>query len=68
MKGHQICKEIEWCDMHTDKEAQKLLKKCADAETEYAWTDALKTQMRTEVSVHHLGRHSLACFLTHRNL
>lgn len=65
MDGNPICRRIDW---HTGKEAEPLLKAWAEAKTGYPWIDALMTQLKTEGFVHHLGRHSLACFLTRGDL
>lgn len=68
MKGNPVCRQIEWRDVKNDKDAQDLLDKWTGAETGYPWIDALMIQLRTEGFVHHLGRHSLACFLTRGDL
>lgn len=68
MKGNPVCRQIEWRDLENDKQAQDLLHKWTLGETGYPWIDALMTQLRTEGFVHHLGRHSLACFLTRGDL
>lgn len=68
MKGNPLCRQIEWRDVKHDKDSQDLLDKWTGANTGYPWIDALIIQLRTEGFVHHLGRHSLACFLTRGDL
>lgn len=66
MQGNPLCRQIAW---RTDAESkQQLLAKWREARTGFPWIDALMTQLRTEGFVHHLGRHSLACFLTRGDL
>lgn len=62
--GH-LCRAIPW---DKDSEADERLATWREARTGYPWIDALMTQLRTEGFVHHLGRHSLACFLTRGDL
>ena len=38
------------------------------AKTGYPYIDAIMTQLRTEGWIHHLARHSVACFLTRGDL
>ncbi|ORZ31450.1 FAD binding domain of DNA photolyase-domain-containing protein [Catenaria anguillulae PL171] len=52
----------------SDPEAHDDLKAWAEARTGYPWIDACMTQLRSEGWIHHLGRHSLACFLTRGDL
>eukprot|EP00179_Madagascaria_erythrocladioides_P022049 CAMPEP_0198327714 /NCGR_PEP_ID=MMETSP1450-20131203/14915_1 /TAXON_ID=753684 ORGANISM="Madagascaria erythrocladiodes, Strain CCMP3234" /NCGR_SAMPLE_ID=MMETSP1450 /ASSEMBLY_ACC=CAM_ASM_001115 /LENGTH=531 /DNA_ID=CAMNT_0044031781 /DNA_START=43 /DNA_END=1638 /DNA_ORIENTATION=- len=65
MRGNSLCRQIPW---DNDDEATERWKKWEAAETGYPWIDALMMQLRKEGFVHHLGRHSLACFLTRGDL
>lgn len=65
MKGNHLCRVIDW---DGGDEGQKRLKAWEEAKTGFPWIDALMTQLREEGFVHHLGRHSLACFLTRGDL
>ncbi|CAN8063073.1 unnamed protein product [Agarophyton chilense] len=65
MTGNVVCRQISW---RKDEESLKLLKCWAQARTGFPWIDALMTQLQKEGFVHHLGRHSLACFLTRGDL
>lgn len=60
-----LCRKIPW-DAGADANAR--LAAWREARTGFPWIDALMTQLRTEGFVHHLGRHSLACFLTRGDL
>ena len=62
MKGNAICKQIPWDNNPT------MLEAWANAKTGYPFIDAIMTQLRTEGWVHHLARHSVACFLTRGDL
>jgi len=63
MVGNKICRQIPW---RTDKEEH--LKAWKEARTGYPWIDAIMTQLRKEGWIHHLARHSVACFLTRGDL
>merc|ERR1712079_408607 len=63
MVGNKICRQIPW---RTDKEEH--LKAWKEARTVYPWIDAIMTQLRKEGWIHHLARHSVACFLTRGDL
>lgn len=62
MKGNRICKQINW-----DNNPEKLAK-WAEARTGFPWIDAIMIQLRQEGWIHHLARHSVACFLTRGDL
>jgi len=62
MRGNPICKQIPW-----DSDEEKL-KAWAEGRTGYPWIDAIMTQLRKEGWIHHLARHSVACFLTRGDL
>jgi len=62
MEGNPICRQIPW-----GEESEKL-KAWAEARTGFPWIDAIMTQLRKEGWIHHLARHSVACFLTRGDL
>nr|XP_029538132.1 cryptochrome-1-like isoform X1 [Oncorhynchus nerka]XP_029538141.1 cryptochrome-1-like isoform X1 [Oncorhynchus nerka]XP_029538146.1 cryptochrome-1-like isoform X1 [Oncorhynchus nerka] len=62
MEGNPICIRIPW-----DRNAEALAK-WAEAKTGFPWIDAIMTQLRQEGWIHHLARHSVACFLTRGDL
>ncbi|MFQ6643387.1 hypothetical protein Gotur_018388 [Gossypium turneri] len=62
MKGNKICKQIPWND------DDKLLAAWREARTGYPWIDAIMVQLRKWGWMHHLARHSVACFLTRGDL
>ncbi|KAJ3277715.1 (6-4)DNA photolyase, partial [Blyttiomyces sp. JEL0837] len=69
MEGNPICLQVDWWCKHgpTDArnaDAEKNLKAWSNGETGYPWIDAIMTQLRKEGWIHHLARHSVACFLT----
>lgn len=76
---NQYCRFIPWHlpskrDPHTglatgeyhvdSQEAELWLKRWKAGVTGFPWIDALMRQLREEGWIHHLGRHSVACFLT----
>ncbi|XP_027344568.1 (6-4)DNA photolyase isoform X2 [Abrus precatorius] len=62
MKGNRICKQIPW------KDDDKLLEAWREARTGFPWIDAIMIQLRQWGWMHHLARHSVACFLTRGDL
>ncbi|XP_076946014.1 (6-4)DNA photolyase-like [Bidens hawaiensis] len=62
MRGNKICRQIHW---NNDDE---LLAAWRDAQTGYPWIDAIMVQLRKWGWIHHLARHSVACFLTRGDL
>ncbi|CAL5210629.1 unnamed protein product [Lathyrus oleraceus] len=62
MKGNRICKQIPW------KDDDKLLEAWRDSKTGFPWIDAIMVQLRQWGWMHHLARHSVACFLTRGDL
>ncbi|KAJ6706303.1 CRYPTOCHROME [Salix purpurea] len=62
MKGNKLCKQIPWND------DDELLAAWSEARTGYPWIDAIMVQLRTWGWMHHLARHSVACFLTRGDL
>ena len=65
MVGNPICLQVNWRD---DKVAEDYLKKWQNAQTGYPWIDAIMIQLNTQGYIHHLARHSVACFLTRGDL
>jgi cryptochrome len=45
-------------------EAEEWFQRWKIGRTGFPWIDALMRQLRSEGWIHHLGRHSVACFLT----
>nr|XP_009764105.1 PREDICTED: (6-4)DNA photolyase isoform X2 [Nicotiana sylvestris] len=62
MKGNRICKQIPW------KNDDELLAAWRDSRTGFPWIDAIMAQLRKCGWMHHLARHSVACFLTRGDL
>ncbi|PUZ74606.1 hypothetical protein GQ55_1G078500 [Panicum hallii var. hallii] len=62
MKGNKICKQIPW------SENEELFVAWRDGRTGYPWIDAIMIQLRKWGWMHHLARHSVACFLTRGDL
>lgn len=65
MEANPICLQVNWRD---DKEADLHFEAWKNAKTGYPWIDAIMTQLNTEGFIHHLARHSVACFLTRGDL
>ncbi|KAH7329135.1 putative photolyase class 1 [Stachybotrys elegans] len=52
-------------EYHVDsKQADDWLKRWRNGMTGFPWIDALMRQLKHDGWIHHLGRHSVACFLT----
>lgn len=62
MRGNKICKQIPWTD------DEKLLVAWREGRTGYPWIDAIMIQLKKWGWMHHLARHSVACFLTRGDL
>ena len=62
MNGNPVCLQIPW-DTN-----QEFLDKWKYGQTGYPWIDAIMIQLRTQGWMHHLARHSVACFLTRGDL
>lgn len=62
MVGNPICRQIDWDD------TPELLSAWTEGQTGYPWIDAAMRQLNTEGWMHHLARHSVACFLTRGDL
>lgn len=62
MEGNKRCKQIQW------DQNDELFLAWANAKTGYPFIDAVMTQLREEGWIHHLARHSVACFLTRGHL
>ena len=57
-----MCRQIPWSN------DPSFLAAWEEGRTGYPWIDAIMTQLRTEGWMHHLARHSVACFLTRGDL
>jgi len=62
MVGNPICKQIDW-----DCDPEKVTR-WKEGRTGFPYIDAIMTQLNTEGWIHHLARHSVACFLTRGDL
>ncbi|XP_064636731.1 cryptochrome-1-like [Lineus longissimus] len=62
MVGNPVCRQIPW------EKNQEFLDAWKNARTGYPFIDAIMTQLRQEGWIHHLARHSVACFLTRGDL
>ncbi|WP_407541812.1 deoxyribodipyrimidine photo-lyase (plasmid) [Deinococcus radiomollis] len=62
MVGNPVCRQIDWDD------TPALLAAWTEGHTGYPWIDAAMRQLNTEGWMHHLARHSVACFLTRGDL
>ena len=62
MEGNPVCRQIPW-----GADASKV-ERWAQGRTGFPWIDAIMVQLRREGWIHHLARHSVACFLTRGDL
>lgn len=62
MVGNPLARQIPWDNDPALLEAWK------NAQTGYPYIDAIMTQLRETGWIHHLARHSVACFLTRGDL
>jgi len=62
MEGNPVARQIPWADQ------PHLLEAWENARTGFPWIDAIMTQLHEEGWIHHLARHSVACFLTRGDL
>ncbi|XP_010914923.2 (6-4)DNA photolyase isoform X1 [Elaeis guineensis] len=62
MIGNKICKQIPWRD------DEELFVAWREGRTGYPWIDAIMIQLTKWGWMHHLARHSVACFLTRGDL
>ncbi|CAI5732490.1 unnamed protein product [Hyaloperonospora brassicae] len=78
MEESPTCLQIDW-RWHTipgkqedmtddDKLARSQFKAWRDGQTGFPWIDAIMIQLNKEGWMHHLARHSVACFLTRGDL
>lgn len=65
MKGNKHCRQIPWRE---DDKKEEFLAAWRDAKTGYPYIDAIMTQLKKDGWIHHLARHSVACFLTRGDL
>uniref|UniRef100_K3WWY4 Photolyase/cryptochrome alpha/beta domain-containing protein n=1 Tax=Globisporangium ultimum (strain ATCC 200006 / CBS 805.95 / DAOM BR144) TaxID=431595 RepID=K3WWY4_GLOUD len=78
MEENPICLQIDWrwhtlpnseADMtEDDKLARTQFEAWKEGQTGYPWIDAIMLQLKQEGWMHHLARHSVACFLTRGDL
>lgn len=62
MVGNPICKKIDW------DENEEFYRAWEAGATGYPWIDAIMRQLHEIGWMHHLARHSVACFLTRGDL
>ena len=62
MEGNRVCRQIDW------SYDPNLIRAWEEGRTGYPWIDACMAQLRTDGWLHHLARHSVACFLTRGDL
>jgi cryptochrome len=62
MAGNPICRQVPW------GADAALLAAWEHGRTGFPWIDAAMVQLRTQGWLHHLARHSVACFLTRGDL
>lgn len=78
MEESPTCLQIDW-RWHTipekeedltddDKLARSQFKAWTEGQTGFPWIDAIMIQLKEEGWMHHLARHSVACFLTRGDL
>lgn len=78
MEESPLCLQIDW-RWHTipdkeedmtedDKLAKAQFEAWKEGQTGYPWIDAIMIQLKEEGWMHHLARHSVACFLTRGDL
>lgn len=60
--GNPLCRVIDW-EYNPD-----YIKVWKEGRTGYPWIDACMKQLRQQGWLHHLARHSVACFLTRGDL
>lgn len=78
MEENPMCLQIDWrwhtipeneADMtDDDKLARTQFEAWKEGQTGYPWIDAIMIQLKEEGWMHHLARHSVACFLTRGDL
>ena len=73
MVGNPIARQIPWKNVDThdnddDAIAKRHLQAWMDGQTGYPYIDAIMVQLKETGWIHHLARHSVACFLTRGDL
>ncbi|TPX33888.1 hypothetical protein SmJEL517_g03337 [Synchytrium microbalum] len=68
MANNKACLYIPWRDTSKDATAAAHLKAWSEGKTGFPWIDAIMRQLAKEGWIHHLARHSVACFLTRGDL
>ncbi|WWC57893.1 uncharacterized protein I303_100428 [Kwoniella dejecticola CBS 10117] len=79
IRGNSVCKYVAWALQNQyddngneilprprdeDEEAEKRFEAWREGRTGFPWIDACMRQLKHEGWIHHLARHSVACFLT----
>jgi cryptochrome len=62
MQGNDPCRQIPW------ENNKEYLEAWEQGKTGYPWIDAIMRQLVSWGWMHHLARHSVACFLTRGDL
>ncbi len=62
MEGNPDCRQINW-----DRNIE-IVTLWKEGKTGFPYIDAIMTQLKVEGWIHHLARHSVACFLTRGDL
>jgi len=62
MKGNPLCLQVDW------DHNKEFIEKWHHGQTGFPWIDAIMRKLRQEGWIHHLARHSAACFLTRGQL
>lgn len=77
MSTNPVCLQVPWrlagpsvptTPNAEEKRAMEQLEAWKHGRTGYPWIDAIMRQLRLEGWIHHLARHSVACFLTRGDL
>lgn len=63
MEGNAAVRQIPW-----NRNQPEFLQAWEDGKTGFPWIDAVMRQLRAWGWMHHLARHSVACFLTRGDL
>ncbi|KAI9189095.1 hypothetical protein H9P43_000523 [Blastocladiella emersonii ATCC 22665] len=66
--ANRVCSDVGWRSGLPGEDGAEDLAAWAEARTGYPWIDAAMMQLRNEGWMHHLARHSVACFLTRGDL
>ncbi|KAK8845330.1 hypothetical protein IAR55_006043 [Kwoniella newhampshirensis] len=79
IRGNHVCRYIDWAlsnqydstgheisprPRSDNEEAEERFEAWREGKTGFPWIDACMRQLKSEGWIHHLARHSVACFLT----